>query len=82
MHNICLNGLVCFGRSKSTLPFEVPVMSVGWLLCCLLWLFNSILSFFAHAVKMLFIFDVECAGKPSVEELSYSFLANTLFIDL
>lgn len=70
---------VFLAKVNPPLSFQVPVMSVGLLLCCLLWLFNSILSFLAHVVKMLFILDVECAGSPSVGEPIYSFSVNRLF---
>lgn len=69
---------VFLAKVNPPLSFQVPVMSVGLLLCRLLWLFNSILSFLAHVVKMLFILDVECAGSPSVGKPIYSFSVNRL----
>lgn len=67
--------------AKVNLPLShVPVMSVRLLLCCLLWLFNSILFCLVCVIKMFSIFDVECASSPSLESLSYSFVTNALFL--
>lgn len=81
MHSLCLKCLILFGKSKST-SFQVSVMSVGLLLCCLLWLFNSILPFLACVVKMFFILSVEYAGSLLLESPAILSLQVHFFIDL
>lgn len=60
--------LQCWRRAGKDFSFvSSGVMSAGWLLCSLLWFFNSILFLLTCIINMHFILDIKCLEDPSVE---------------